>query len=310
MTLPEPQDDKPPSYDELLEQQAGVISRQQALAGGLSKAAWDWRMEKKIWQAVLPGVVAAHSGTVTFEEKAQAAVLYGGKGAALAGEVLIHLQTPEKRRRVEPALIDVAVGASCQVAPREFFRPHRVSALADLTHPIRTPQQLRLPPGVLYAAAWAKSDRDAEWRVAAAVQQRLVNVPQLRASLAEMPRLRRRGLLRLVLDDVELGAHARTELDFLAFLRRQGLPLPDQLQYKTRADGVRYLDAWWEQQRVGAELDGTHHAEVGTWDDDTLRANEILVAQRDDRLILLRVTAGNLRHKEAELAAQFKAVLL
>jgi hypothetical protein len=309
MTLPEP-DDQPPSYDERLEEQSGVISRRQALAGGLSKAAWDWRIEKKTLQVVLPGVVVAHSGAVTFEERAQAAVLYGGDGAALAGEVLMHLETPERRRRVEPAVIDVAVGASCQVAPRDFFRPHRVSALEELTHPVRSPRQLRVAPAVLYAAAWAKSDRDAEWRVAAAVQQRLVNVAQLRAALREMPRLHRRGLLRLVLDDVELGAHARTELDFLAFLRRHGLPLPDQLQFKVRADGVRYLDAWWERQRVGAELDGTHHVEVGTWDDDTLRANEIVVAQRDDRLILLRVTMGNLRHKEAQLAAQFKAVLL
>jgi hypothetical protein len=308
VTLPEP-DDKPPSYEEVLEEQAGVISRRQALAGGLSTAAWDWRVERNTWQAVLPGVVVVHSGTVTFEEKVQAAVLYGGDDAAVSGEALIHQATPPRRRREPPAFVDISVSAGCQVAARGFFRPHRVSALAELTHPVRSPRQLRVPPAVLHAAAWAKSDRDAEWRVAAAVQQRLVNVPQLRAALQELPRLPRRGLLRLLLDDVELGAHARTELDFLAFLRRHGLPLPDRLQFEVRADGLRFLDAWWERQRVAAEVDGTHHAEVGTWDDDTLRANEILVAQQHDRLILLRVTMGNLRHQETQLAAQFAAVL-
>jgi hypothetical protein len=61
---------------------------------------------------------------------------------------------------------------------------------------------------------------------------------------------------------------------------------------------------------VGAEVDGAHHIEVGTWDDDTLRANAVVVAARGDRMLLLRVTAGNLRHARAELAAQFAAVLL
>jgi hypothetical protein len=169
---------------------------------------------------------------------------------------------------------------------------------------------MRIAPGVLYSAAWATTDRAAEWRVAAAVQQRLVNVPQLRSALSELPRLRRRRAVRLVLDDVELGAHARTELDFLAFLRRNSLPLPDRLQFKVRANGLRYLDAWWERQRVAAEVDGTHHMEVGTWDADTLRTNEVLVAARDDRVMLLRVTAGNMRYRASELAAQFSAVLL
>jgi hypothetical protein len=40
-----------------------------------------------------------------------------------------------------------------------------------------------------------------------------------------------------------------------------------------------------------------------------MRANEVVVGMRTDRALLLRVTAGNLRHKEAELAAQFTAAL-
>jgi hypothetical protein len=41
-----------------------------------------------------------------------------------------------------------------------------------------------------------------------------------------------------------------------------------------------------------------------------LRANEVVVAAREDRVLLLRVTAGNMRHKEAQLADQFRAALL
>ena len=101
-----------------------------------------------------------------------------------------------------------------------------------------------------------------------------------------------------------------SELAFLAFLRRHGLPLPDRLQFKVRANGKRYLDAWWEAQRVAVEVDGAHHMEASSWDQDALRSNAIVVAARDDRVLPLRVTTGNLRHAQAELAAQLRAVLL
>jgi hypothetical protein len=304
--LPEP---APRSYQELLEEQSSVLARWQAFEGGLSRAALEWRLERKTWQVVLPGVVVAHSGAVTFEQKVQAAILYGGDGAAVSGDALLHLSRPKQRRGNPPDVVDIAVAADAKVTARKFFRPHRCSRLAEISHPVRLPRQVRIAPAVLHSAAWAPSDRAAEWRVAAAVQQRLTNIPQLRGALTLLPRLPRRHAIRLVLDDVELGAHARTELDFLAFLRRNGLPLPDRLQFKVRANGVRYLDAWSDKQRVCAEIDGAHHMEVGQWDDDTLRSNAVLVAQRHDRVMLLRVTAGNMRHKEAELAAQFRAAL-
>ncbi len=296
-----------PTYDEVLALQGRVIARRQALAGGLSAEAWSWRTARD-GQVLLPGVVVMHTGEPTFAERVQAAIVYGGEGAAVTGDALLHLRDP--RRTPAPTLIDIAVRASSQVAGVSFFRPHRCSRLAGFVHPARWPRQLRPAPAVLHAAAWADSDRAGEWRLAAAVQRRLVTVPQLRAALVELPTLRRRRVLRLVLDDVELGAHARTELDLLAFLRRHRLPPPDRLQLKVRADGVRYLDAWWERQRVVVEVDGVHHMEVGQWDEDTLRANAVVVAHRDDRVVLLRVTGGNLRHREAELAAQLAAVLL
>ncbi len=301
----------PPSYDEVLEQQQGVIARRQALAGGLSAETWRSRLDRGRWQAVLPGVVVTHTGKLSFLDRVWAGIAFAGAGAALSGDALLHLLT-EQRRGSWPApdLIDVAVPAGCQTGARDFFRPHRVSGLAALLHPARLPPQVRAAPGVLHAAAWAPSDRAAEWRVAAAVQHRLVRVIDLRPALVLLPRLPRRALVRAVLDDVELGAHAQTELDLLALLRRHRLPMPDRLQFKVRANGTRYLDAWWERQRVLVELDGAHHRLVRAWDADTLRLNAIAVSSRQDRVLALRFTGGNLRHDQLQVAAQLRAALL
>jgi hypothetical protein len=296
----------PITWTQLMAEQGNVLARRQGLLHGLSGDAWTWRLARKQWQSPLPGVAVGHTGDLSFVERVWSAVLYGGDGAAVSGDALLHLTS---ERWPQPKLIEVAVPSARQRAARDFFRPHRLD-VSTLMHPVRQPPQIRVTFAVLHAASWASSERAAEWRVAAAVQKRLVTVPQLRAALADIPRFARRSAVQLVLDDVELGAHARTELDFLAFLRRNGLPLPDRLQFLVRANGKRYLDAWWEKQRVGAEIDGTHHMEVGTWDADTLRANEVVVASRHDRMLLLRVTAGNLRHREAELAGQFRSALL
>jgi very-short-patch-repair endonuclease len=72
---------------------------------------------------------------------------------------------------------------------------------------------------------------------------------------------------------------------------------------------VRYLDAWWERQRVTVEIDGAHHRLVGTWDADSLRGNDVVLAERHDRILLLRYTTGNLRHDDAQVAQQLREAL-
>lgn len=293
--------------------QCGVLSRGQALAGGLTSRAWQWRLQTGAWQALLPGVAVTHSGPPTRDQLRWAAVLAAGPGAALSGDeallVLgatlpvpstVHVAVPERRVL---RLREVAAHEPLPVVV------HRTRGLARWVHPVRRPPVVRAAAAVLHAAAWAPSDRAAEWRVAAAVQQRLVTVPQVADAVREMPKVHRRALVRAVLDDVATGAHARSELDLLALLRRNGLPTPDRLQRPVRADGMRYLDAWWERQRVAVEVDGAHHRLVGAWEADTLRANQVVVVERHDRVLLLRFTTGNLRHDEPRVVAQLRAVL-
>ncbi len=304
MALPLP---LPPRWHDVAAAQAGVLSRRQALLGGLTEDAWQWRLDLGRWTPLLPGVVATHSGEPTWAEKIWGAVLYAGPGAAVSGDAGLTLGGFVG---LNEAMADVAIPRGRAVAAREFLRPHQVRGLAGLVAAAREPPRVRLPHALLHSVAWAPTARAAEWRIAAAVQQRLVRPDQIDGALALVPRLPRRALVRAVLTDVRQGAHAQTELDFLRLLRRHGLPLPDRLQLVVRAGGKRYLDVWWERKRVTVELDGAHHRSAGTWDADTLRANAVAVAQRHDRLLLLRFTTGNLRHDEQQVVAQLRAALL
>lgn len=303
-----------PTWQQLLEQQDLVLSRIQALQTGLGEEGWSWRIARGRWQRIVPGVAVAHSGPVTDRQRAWAAVLHAGRGAALTGDAALVEHGVELPR---PAAVDVAVpherrvrGALLRTGDgSDVLRILRTRGLGPLTHPVRTPPVVRPAPAVLQAVDLAPTDRAGEWRLAAAVQQRCVRVPDLRRALEQLPGLSRAALVRTVLDDVELGAHASSELDFLRFLRQHALPMPDRLQLPVRSGTVRYLDAWWERQRVAAEVDGAHHRSVAAWQADVLRGNDVALAARDDGVLLLRFTAGSLRHEGDRAAAQLRAVL-
>lgn len=307
---------RPLSYRELLDEQDGVLSRVQALRAGMTEDAWQWRHETGRLQRLLPGVSVAHSGEPTSRQCAWAAVLHCGPGAAVTGDVAmveqrfrmttpasdIHVAVPERRV--------VRAGAVVLADPPLPVVPHRAKRLSLWVHPARRPPVLRFAPSLLHAVAQAPTDRAGEWRVAAAVQQRLVRPSQIRTALDQMPRLPRHALVAAVLDDVEFGAQAHSELEFLRLLRRNGLPPPDRLQRLVRANGKRYLDAWWEGKRVAVEIDGAHHIDVGQWGADALRANDVVISERHDRVLLLRFTTGNLRHDEQTVVRQLRDALL
>lgn len=294
----------------VLARQGGVISRAQALQGGLSPAAWRWRTSTA-WQTPFEGVAVAHTGPLTDEQRSWCAVLAAGAGAALSGDRAL----AARGWTAAAGPLDVAVPGGRHVVARTFpdgttSRPRRVTDLARLVHPLREPPVVQVRVAALHAAAWAPSDRAAEWRLASVVQQRLTTAASLRAALADLPSLRRHALVGHVLDDVELGAHAQTELDLLALLRRQRLPRPDHLQLRDRdTRGLRYLDAWWERQRVAAEVDGAHHRLVSAWEQAQLRANAVAVAHLDHRVVLLRSTAAHLRHDEPRVVEQLRGAL-
>jgi hypothetical protein len=296
-------------WQEVLARQDLVISRSQALAGGMTRHGWDWKLDGD-WQLAVPGVAIAHSGGTTDRQRAWVAALHGGRGAAVSGDAALRLMGLS----VESSVIDLAVpvqrrvrAARLTVDVRATITIHRVTGLRGWRRQVRGLPVTTAHAATLLAASWAPSDRAAEWRVAAAVQKRITSVPTLRTTLEEMPLLKRRALLLEVLDDVELGAHAGSELLFLRFCRAHGLPLPDELQVKVRRGKVHYLDARYRRQRVTIEVDGTHHKDVATWEADALRTLRLVAGMPGERV--LRLTMGLLRHDGDEVAGLLHGIL-
>jgi hypothetical protein len=300
------------TWQQHLERQEGVIARHQALAGGMTSHQWDWRLGQGRWQRALPGVAIAHSGGTTERERAWAAVLHAGRDSALSGDTALRLAG---LAAAKGKALDVVVPTGRNVVGgRLQLDERRDVVIRRVVRPERWVRELRLLPVVtahvaaLQAASWAGSDRDAEWRLAAAVQRRITAVPLLREALHEMPRLKRRALIAVVLDDVELGAHAGSELQFLRFCRTHGLPRPDELQLKVRVGrATHYLDGRYRRQRVTVEVDGAHHRDVETWEADALRTLRVAAGMPGEQV--LRLTPWLLRHDGDEVADLLRVIL-
>jgi hypothetical protein len=73
------------SLDTLLSRQAGVISREQALARGMSRDAVDHRLRTRRWRPLHPRVYLVDGHRYDDEARVRAAVLWAGAGAVLCG---------------------------------------------------------------------------------------------------------------------------------------------------------------------------------------------------------------------------------
>jgi hypothetical protein len=158
---------------------------------------------------------------------------------------------------------------------------------------------------VIHAAHWARTDRAAATIVAMTVQQRLVLPSRLLEHWAMVRRSPRRRLLDSVLADVCDGAHALGELDFARLCRERGLPPPTRQSLRTGPWGRRYLDAWWEEFGVHAEVDGAQHGLGLAPVADALRQNDVAL----EGAVTLRVPVLGLRVSPERFLDQVEAAL-
>jgi hypothetical protein len=142
---------------------------------------------------------------------------------------------------------------------------------------------VRIERALIDGAAWSTAPRTACGLVAAGVQQRLTTADRLLAQLDEVGRVRHARVLRSALIDIAGGAHAMSEIDFIRFCARNGLPKPTHQQVrKDRHGRRRYLDATLVGPTgivVRVEIDGALHLVVRTYWDDMRRGNELIIGR-------------------------------
>ena len=107
----------------ILEQQLYVITRQQALAVGLTRHGLRHRLRPEgPWRGVLPGVYIAATGTATFTQEEMAALLYAGQPSVITGPAALlfhHIGGAPSE------FIDVLVPATRERGNAAFVRLHR-----------------------------------------------------------------------------------------------------------------------------------------------------------------------------------------
>ena len=125
--------------------------------------------------------------------------------------------------------------------------------------------------------------------------------------LGRTPRTGRWKLINQTVNDAAGGAHALSELDFLALCRSAGFPEPRLQAMRRDADGRRrYIDALFEEYGVQVEIDGGHHADIRQAWADMRRQNALWVSGTR----LLRFPGWLVRERPDEVIGQLRAALI
>jgi hypothetical protein len=252
--------------------------------------------------------IALHNGPLTREQRWFVARMHGGPRALLTGFTAAEAFGLSGWER---SCVDVLVplGArrsqNCPIP----MRLHRRRDWDSVRTHGRSGVHHRAD-ALLVAAASFDAPRAACGLLAAAVQQRLVEVDALAHALELAQRTRHRRALRSAVNDISQGSQALSEIDFVRLCRRFGLPAPMQQAVRRESGGRRrYLDASWRRRDgrlVVVEVDGALHLNAKRWWADQLRQNEITLGDA----IVLRFPSVIVRTQPDVVAAQLRRALL
>lgn len=255
--------------------QDGVATTSQLTAWGSSRSLVARRVAAGEWQRLYSGVIALQSGPVSWRQRARAALLYVGPGAALSHRAAAF------HRGVLPApgpTIDVTVAHARRIDPQPRLVLHRTRHVPWSGGGLRAVDE---EEAVLGLVAEATTDDELVGLVCEAVRGGVhTDVLLLRA--AQRQRLRNRALLAEVLGTVADGTESPLEHRYRRDVERAH-GLPRAAAQKRERLGGRWIRA--DRVYVGCglrvELDGQLAHPFGTTDDDVWRDNAVLLTSGD-----------------------------
>jgi hypothetical protein len=253
----------------VLRHQSGLVSRLQVVAaGGTDNDLRRWVRRRQLWR-VHPGVYVVHSGPLSWDQRAWAAVLVCSP-AALAGSSALRAHGLRGHACRDGDPIEVIVPPFRRVLPPAGVRVTRRTGFELEVQLHLSPPRQRLETAVVGVAARAPSVDAAVAVAADAVQSGRTTVERLRAAL---PSGRAGGRLRVleeILGDIASGAYSALEVRYLRDVERaHGLPSGRRQRRVTAGQPVHYRDVEYLGLGTLVELDGRlgHEWSTDRWAD-------------------------------------------
>lgn len=289
---------------ELVERQAGVVSRPQLIALGLGSSAISHRVRSGRWLTLHPGVYATYTGRDDFAVHLWGALLHAGPEAVASHRSAGVLQGLVDR---PPALVDVTVPERHRVHPRTGVRVHRRRFLDAERRAAASVPQTRIEITVLDLVSECLRAEDVVGWLTRACQRRLTTPPRILGAMAVRSRQRWRGLVAEVLADVADGVASPLELFYRKLERRHGLPRGEANARTTVRGTNRYTDVPYRRFGLRVELESlAWHPEDARWR-DARRDNEAVMAGDAVLRYDWRAVVGRPCATAAEVAAVLRA---
>lgn len=288
---------------ELAAAQAGVVSRRQLYAAGVTRSEVRANVAAGRWARIGRQCLCVHTGPLTQHARHWAAVFEGGPRAYLDGASAL-VEAGVERLTVETIRVSVPRGA-----------PARRPAGVDIRQTRRWRAEDQVGEGLpratievaaVHAALWAVSNRQAALFLTMPVQQRLTTPDRISTVMLRVRRDKRRSFIHGVLLDLLGGVRSLGELDVLRGCRARGLPEPRMQALHRATNGTYYLDFRWDEWRLVVEVDGIQHAWVEQLVGDALRQNTLSIAGDT----VLRIPLLGLRVAPDDFFAQIEAALV
>jgi hypothetical protein len=281
-----------------------VASRGELLQLGCTQSQIRARIAAGRWRRVGRAIVT-HNGPLSAKQRWRVALLNCGPRAVLTAFTALEALGLSGWERGTVHVLAPAGVARPQLDRLRLHRTARVDP--DDVLPVRRCH--KAAQAAVVAASTFRAARPAVGLLAATVQQRIATASELRSALDHASRTRHRAALLAGVGDIEMGAHALSEIDFARLCRRSGLPQPNRQAVRIEANGRRrFLDAEWrlaDGRCVAAEVDGAVHLAPRTWFDDQLRQNEVTLSGT----LVLRYPSVVLREEPQLVVAQLRRAL-
>ena len=195
---------------DIVDFQAGVLTRTQALRIGVSPDAVRARLRAGHWQRLQRGVYAMFTGEPGWEAQLWAALRRAGPDAVLSHYTAAELARITDQRS---SAVHVTVPRQQHVTPIRGVVLHRSSRIELARHIGTLPPRTGIEETTLDLTQCSPTLDDALAWLARACGARLTTAALLRATMDSRVRVRWRRELALALDDIGDGAHSILELD-------------------------------------------------------------------------------------------------